>query len=201
MLHAIEARPADRGAPAAHLRAAARGRARHGGGACARFGTSQVTIRADLSTLESAGALTRTHGGALLRAGRRPAARRQAAAASRREGAHRPGRRGADPRRRNHHPGLRHHHRRDRTRTFATLELKSINVITNALNIAALLMDVPSRAADHAGRHPAPGIQLALRSHGRGGARNLQADRLYLGADGLDPEIGRHDAAPGRRPS
>jgi len=31
----------------------------------ARFGTSQVTIRADLSTLESAGALLRTHGGAL----------------------------------------------------------------------------------------------------------------------------------------
>jgi DeoR family transcriptional regulator of aga operon len=31
----------------------------------ARFGTSQVTVRADLSMLESAGALTRTHGGAL----------------------------------------------------------------------------------------------------------------------------------------
>src|SRR5476651_70901 len=30
-----------------------------------RFGTSQVTIRADLSALESAGALTRTHGGAV----------------------------------------------------------------------------------------------------------------------------------------
>ncbi|MGK3808209.1 DeoR family transcriptional regulator, partial [Enterococcus faecium] len=32
-----------------------------------RFGTSQVTIRADLASLESAGALTRTHGGALPR--------------------------------------------------------------------------------------------------------------------------------------
>ena len=30
-----------------------------------RFGTSQVTIRADLSALESAGALIRTHGGAI----------------------------------------------------------------------------------------------------------------------------------------
>src|SRR5205814_2860374 len=30
-----------------------------------RFGTSQVTVRADLSVLESTGALTRTHGGAL----------------------------------------------------------------------------------------------------------------------------------------
>src|SRR5882757_11497059 len=30
-----------------------------------RFGTSQVTIRADLSALESAGALMRTHGGAI----------------------------------------------------------------------------------------------------------------------------------------
>ena len=34
-----------------------------------RFGTSQVTIRADLSALESAGALTRTHGGAIRVAG------------------------------------------------------------------------------------------------------------------------------------
>src|SRR6184192_3382253 len=32
-----------------------------------RFGTSQVTVRADLSVLESTGALTRTHGGALPR--------------------------------------------------------------------------------------------------------------------------------------
>src|SRR5579863_8162425 len=36
-------------------------------GLATRFGTSQVTIRADLSALESAGALTRTHGGALPR--------------------------------------------------------------------------------------------------------------------------------------
>ena len=36
-------------------------------GLASRFGTSQVTIRADLSALESAGALTRTHGGALPR--------------------------------------------------------------------------------------------------------------------------------------
>src|SRR5256885_15123499 len=33
----------------------------------ARFATSAVTIRTDLATLESGGALERTHGGALLR--------------------------------------------------------------------------------------------------------------------------------------
>jgi len=155
-----------------------------------RFGTSQVTIRADLSALESAGALTRTHGGALLREEEadEPLGVKQ----------------------------LQHHAEKVRiaqaavalirdgetiildsgtttaeiARALRKTELKSINVITNALNLAALLMDVPSV------RLIVPGGILRRESNSLSGPMaeaalaNLQADRLYLGADGLDPEIG-----------
>jgi DeoR family transcriptional regulator of aga operon len=154
-----------------------------------RFGTSQVTIRADLSTLESAGALTRTHGGALnVEDTDQPLGVKQ----------------------------LQHHAEKLRiaaaavelirdgetiildsgtttaeiARRIRKLELKSINVITNALNIAALLIDVPCV------RLIMPGGILRRESNSLSGPLaeaalgNLQADRLYLGADGLDPEIG-----------
>jgi DeoR family transcriptional regulator of aga operon len=154
-----------------------------------RFGTSQVTIRADLSTLESAGALTRTHGGALLREETdEPLGVKQ----------------------------LQHHAEKVRiaqaavalihegetiildsgtttaeiARAIRKAELQSINVITNALNVAALLMDVP------AVRLIVPGGILRPESNSLSGPMaeaalaNLRADRLYLGADGLDSEIG-----------
>jgi DeoR family transcriptional regulator of aga operon len=154
-----------------------------------RFGTSQVTVRADLSALEAAGALIRTHGGALLREEEdEPLDVKQ----------------------------LQHHAEKVRiaqaavalirdgetiildsgtttaeiARALRKSELKSINVITNALNIAALLMDVASI------RLIVPGGILRRESNSLSGPMaeaalaNLQADRLYLGADGLDPEIG-----------
>jgi DeoR family transcriptional regulator, aga operon transcriptional repressor len=155
-----------------------------------RFGTSQVTIRADLSALETVGALTRTHGGAV------PSAEE------------------ADP------PlgvkKLRHHAEKVRianaalalirdgetiildsgtttaeiARGLRRLALTSINVITNALNIAALLQEVPSV------RLIVPGGILRRESNSLSGPlaesalANLQADRVYLGADAIDPEIG-----------
>jgi DeoR family transcriptional regulator of aga operon len=76
--------------------------------------------------------------------------------------------------------------RRIRTR----LELSSVNIITNALNIAALLIDVPSV------RLIMPGGILRRESNSLSGhmaeaaLTSLQADRLYLGADGVDPQIG-----------
>ena len=108
-----------------------------------RFGISQVTIRADLSLLELAGALTRTHGGAVAT----PEADQSLNVKQ-----------------------LQHHAEKVRiaeaaaglicdgetiildsgtttaeiARRIRTLDLKSINVITNALNIAALLVDVPA---------------------------------------------------------
>ena len=155
----------------------------------ARFGTSQVTIRADLSMLETAGALTRTHGGALSV----PEADQSLNVKQ-----------------------LQHHAEKVRiaeaaadlirdgetiildsgtttaeiARRIRTLSLKSVNVITNALNIAALLIDVPSV------RLIVPGGILRRESNSLSGPMaeaalgTLQANRLYLGADGVDPQIG-----------
>ncbi len=154
-----------------------------------RFCTSQVTIRADLAMLESAGALTRTHGGALAL----PEADQSLNVKQ-----------------------LQHHAEKARiaeaaagliqdgetiildsgtttaeiARRIRSLELKSINVITNALNIAALLIDVPCV------RLIVPGGILRRESNSLSGPMaeaalgTLQANRLYLGADGVDPQVG-----------
>ncbi|MBV8308550.1 MAG: DeoR/GlpR transcriptional regulator, partial [Gammaproteobacteria bacterium] len=75
-------------------------------------------------------------------------------------------------------------------RRIRTLELESINVITNALNIAALLIDVrPVRLI-------VPGGILRRESNSLAGPiaettlATLRANRLYLGADGIDPQSG-----------
>jgi len=156
----------------------------------ARFANSAVTIRTDLAALEADGALERTHGGALLRRedDDQPIAVKQTL----------------------------HHAEKVRIAKVAAgliqdgetiildsgtttaeiakqirkLEVHSINVITNALNIASLLADVP------AVRLIMPGGILRPESNSLSGhiaeaaLANLQADRLFLGADGLDPEIG-----------
>jgi DeoR family transcriptional regulator, aga operon transcriptional repressor len=154
-----------------------------------RFGTSLVTIRTDLSTLESAGALTRTHGGALnvpeadqpldvKQLQHRAEKQRIAAAAAAliRDGETLILDSGTTT--------------AEIARCIRTLDLKSINVITNALNIAALLIDVPSV------RLIMPGGILRRESNSLSGPMAetalaaLQATRLYLGADGVDPQIG-----------
>lgn len=155
-----------------------------------RFGISQVTIRADLAALESAGELTRTHGGALRRTDDldQPLDVRQ----------------------------LQHHVEKARialaaaalirdgetvildsgtttvelARCIRRLDLRSINVITGALGVAAVLIDVPFV------RLIMPGGILRRESNSLTGPMaeaalaKLQADRVYLGADGIDPEIG-----------
>jgi DeoR family transcriptional regulator, aga operon transcriptional repressor len=155
----------------------------------ARFGTSQVTIRADLSTLESNGALTRTHGGALnvpdvdqplnvkqLQHHAEKLRIAEAAAALIRDGETLILDSGTTT--------------AEIARRIRTLDLKSVNVITNALNIAALLIDVPSV------RLIVPGGILRRESNSLSGPMaeaaldTLQANRLYLGADGIDPQIG-----------
>jgi DeoR family transcriptional regulator of aga operon len=153
-----------------------------------RFGISQVTIRADLASLESAGAVTRTHGGALNVQDDQPLDVKQlqhrteklriaeAAAALIQDGETIILDSGTTT--------------AEIARRIRTLELRSINVITNALNIAALLIDTPSV------RLIMPGGILRRESNSLSGPMAeaalgaLQADRLYLGADGLDPKIG-----------
>jgi len=155
----------------------------------ARFDISLVTIRADLSTLESAGALTRTHGGALSlpdadqsldvkQLQHRAEKQRIAAAAADliRDGETLILDSGTTT--------------AEIARRIRILDLKSINVITNALNIAALLIDVP------AVRLIVPGGILRRESNSLSGPMAetalaaLRANRLYLGADAVDPQIG-----------
>jgi DeoR family transcriptional regulator of aga operon len=155
-----------------------------------RFSTSAVTVRLDLGALENAGALTRTRGGALAR------------------------------RENDDLPILvkqtLHHAEKIRiarvaaaligngetiildsgtttaeiARQIRTLNLKALNVITNALNIAMLLADVPGVQLIM------PGGVLRQNSNSLSGhiaeraISNLRADRLFLGVDGLDPQIG-----------
>jgi DeoR family transcriptional regulator of aga operon len=155
-----------------------------------RFDTSEVTIRHDLAALEAAGALDRTRGGALSRRENDDLPIRvkqtlrhaekvriaRAAAALIRDGETIILDSGTTT--------------AELARQIRTLNVKSINVITNALNIAMLLSDVPSVRLIMLG-----GI-LRQESHSLAGHMaekaldNLQADRLFLGADGLDPEIG-----------
>lgn len=155
-----------------------------------RFATSQVTIRTDLATLEAGGALERTHGGALLRRedDDQPIAVKQ----------------------------TRHHAEKVRIAKIAAsliqdgetlildsgtttaeiakqirrLEVQSINVITNALNIAVLLADAPAVRLIMLGGILRPESNSLSGPIAEAALANLQADRLFLGADGVDPERG-----------
>ncbi len=70
------------------------------------------------------------------------------------------------------------------------LEVQSINVITNALHIATLLADVPSVRLIMPGGILRPESNSLSGHMAEAALANLQADRLFLGADGLDPERG-----------
>lgn len=156
----------------------------------ARFATSRVTIRTDLATLEASGVLERAHGGALpLRTSDdEPVTSKRSL----------------------------HHAEKVRIAQVAAsliqdgetiildsgtttaeiakqircLDVQSINVITNALNVAMLLADVPSvRLIMPGGIFRPESISLAG-PMAETALDNVQADRLFLGADGLDPETG-----------
>jgi DeoR family transcriptional regulator of aga operon len=155
-----------------------------------RFNTSAVTIRLDLDALDAAGALARMRGGALARrenddlpilikqtlhhAEKIRIAR--AAAALIRDGETIILDSGTTT--------------AEIAKQIRTLNLQSLNVITNALNIAILLSDVP------AVQLIMPGGFLRRNSNSLSGyiaesaIDNLRADRLFLGVDGLDPQIG-----------
>ncbi len=159
-------------------------------GLAARFVTSAVTIRSDLAALEAAGTLERTHGGALLR-------------------------RDNDDQPLNVKRTL-HHAEKVRiakvavsliqdgetlildsgtttaeiARQIRKLEDRTINVITNALNIAVLLADVPFVRLIMPGGILRPESNSLSGHMAEAALAHLQADRLFLGADGLDPELG-----------
>lgn len=155
-----------------------------------RFGISVVTIRSDLNALAATGALLRTHGGALAQRDTEevPIGVKQK---------------------------LRHEQKvriateaaklirdgetilldsgsttEEIAKQIRGLRLQSLNVITNALNIAVLLATVPNVNVIM------PGGLLRQNSYSLSGPQavtalqSLYADRLFLGVDSLDPDIG-----------
>ncbi len=155
-----------------------------------RFATSAVTIRSDLAALEAAGALERTHGGALLSRDdddRTLAVKRtlhhaekvriaKAAVGLVRDGETVILDSGTTT--------------AEIAKQIRKLELRSINVITNALNIATLLSDLPFVRLIMPGGILRPESNSLSGHMAEAALADLQADRLFLGADGLDPERG-----------
>lgn len=156
-----------------------------------RFGVSAVTVRGDLDALAGLGAVVRSHGGALKR-GESP----EDVPIIVKETLH-------------HSEKVRIGHAAAQmikdgetimldsgtttaeiARQIRFLKLRSLNVITNALNIAMELANLP-----HV-RLVIIGGVLRQMSYSLAGPpaeqtlRGLHADRLFLGVDGLDPEIG-----------
>jgi DeoR family transcriptional regulator of aga operon len=155
-----------------------------------RFATSAVTIRTDLAALETAGSLERTHGGALLNreSDDQPIAVKKtlhhaekvriakAAAALIRDGETVILDSGTTT--------------AEIAKQIRKLEVRSINVITNALNIAMLLADLASVRLIMPGGVLRPESSSLSGHMAEAALADLQADRLFLGADGLDPERG-----------
>jgi DeoR family transcriptional regulator, aga operon transcriptional repressor len=156
----------------------------------ARFRVTAVTIRGDLDALADAGSLVRSHGGALKRLDQ------QDVPIAVKETLHH------DEKVRIGHAAARLI-REDETiildsgtttaeiaRQLKFLKLKSLTVITNALNIAVELASLPHVRVIMIG-----GILRQMSSSTVGPQaeqmlRGLYADRLFLGVDGLDPEGG-----------
>jgi DeoR family transcriptional regulator, aga operon transcriptional repressor len=155
-----------------------------------RFDTSAVTIRTDLAALEVAGTLERTHGGAVLRrdADDQPLTVKrtlhhaekvriaQAAAALIEDGETIILDSGTTT--------------AEIARQIRKLEDRSINVITNALNIALLLSEVSFVRLIMPGGILRPESNSLSGHMAEAALADLQADRLFLGADGIDPERG-----------
>lgn len=154
------------------------------------FGTSLVTIRSDLNALSEIGAVVRTHGGALAKRADEdmPISIKQT------------------------------QHRSEKMRIAAEavkligegqtiildsgsttgeiakqirgLKLQSINVITNALNIALLLAGAPHVTLIMLGGVLRPSSYSLSGPQAELALQGLHADILFLGFDGLDPTIG-----------
>ena len=156
-----------------------------------RFGVSAVTIRGDLDALALAGLLIRSHGGALMRtesADDVPIAVKetlhhaekvrigQAAAQMIRDGETIMLDSGTTT--------------AEIARQIRLLKLQSLNVITNALNIAMEVSTIPFARLIMIGGILRQMSYSLSGPHAEQTLRHLHADRLFLGVDGLDPDIG-----------
>jgi len=155
-----------------------------------KFAVSAVTIRADLAALDDIGALVRVHGGAL------PRQESDELPIDIKQSMHRA------EKMRIAAVAVAHIHDGETVildsgtttaeiaRLIRGLKFESLNVITNALNIAVLLASAPFINL------VIPGGVLRRRSWSLSGPpaenaiRDLQADTLFLGVDSLDPAVG-----------
>jgi len=155
------------------------------------FSVSSVTVRADLEALAQMGALVRSHGGAVkplspapdlpislkerLRQNEKALIGKTAAAMIR------------DGETVIFDSG---------TTTAAvaklipTLRLNSLTVITNALNIALELSNLPNVRIIMLGGMVRGAALSMVGPHAEQALSNLNADRVFLGVDGIDPEVG-----------
>jgi DeoR family transcriptional regulator of aga operon len=156
-----------------------------------RFGVSAVTIRGDLDALAEAAAVIRSHGGALKRIDAPedvPVMVKETL----------------------HHPekvrighAAAHMIRDGETvmldsgsttmeiaRQIKFLQVKSLNVITNALNVAMELVNLPHVHLIMIGGILRQMSYSLTGPHAEQALKGLYADRLFLGVDGLDPDIG-----------
>ena len=155
------------------------------------FSVSAVTVRADLEALAQLGALIRSHGGAVKP--RSPAPDLPVNLKER----------------------LRHNEKarigviaasmiRDGetvifdsgtttaaiAKCVASLRLSSLTVITNALNIAIELANLPHVRIIMLGGMVRGAALSLVGPHAEQALRSLNADRVFLGVDGIDPEVG-----------
>jgi DeoR family transcriptional regulator of aga operon len=156
-----------------------------------RFIVSAVTVRGDLDALSRAGAVVRSHGGALKRIGAL-----QDIPIGVKETLH-------------HGEKVRIGYAAAQmigegetvmmdsgtttaeiARQIKFLKLKSLTVITNALNIAMELANLPHVRVIMIGGILRQMSYSLVGPHAEHTLRGLNADRLFLGVDGLDPEIG-----------
>jgi DeoR family transcriptional regulator of aga operon len=157
----------------------------------ARFGVSAVTIRGDLDALAEAGAVIRSHGGALKRI-EAP----EDVPITVKETLH-------------HAEKVRIGHAASQmikdgetimldsgtttmeiARQIKFLKVKALNVITNALNVAMELASLPHVRLIMIGGILRQMSYSLTGPHAEQTLRGLHADRLFLGVDGLDPDIG-----------
>jgi DeoR family transcriptional regulator of aga operon len=73
---------------------------------------------------------------------------------------------------------------------IVSLRLSSLTVITNALNIASELANLPQVRIIMLGGMVRGGALSLVGPHAEQALSNLNADRLFLGVDGIDPEVG-----------
>jgi len=156
-----------------------------------RFGVSAVTVRGDLDALANAGAVIRSHGGALSRtehfmdvpangnAGLHLAEKERIAAAAVqmiRDGQTLILDAGTTT--------------AQIARRIRSLKLPSVTVISNSLNIAMELAELPYVLLIMLGGMLRERSYSLVGPPAEAALRGLSADRVFLGIDGLDPDVG-----------